>query len=67
MVFPLPSRMNVLKPKAMNVTTKILITTSKLVGALLWAIVLFEYGVFEFIGQYTAAVINFHIEYLCYK
>lgn len=51
----------------MNVTTKIILTTSKVVGFLLWVAVLYNYGVIELIGDYVTAVINFNINYVCYK
>lgn len=51
----------------MNVTTKFLMNTSKVFGAILWMAVLYSYGVLEFIGDYIAAVINFNIYYLCYN
>lgn len=51
----------------MNVTTKIILTTSKVVGSLLWVAVLYNYGVIELIGDYVTAVINFNINYVCYK
>ena len=51
----------------MSDTTKIILTTSKVVGLLLWVGVLHSYGVFEIIGEYLTAVINFNINYVCYK
>lgn len=51
----------------MNVTTKFLLNTTKVFGAVLWIAVFYRYGVFEFIGEYIAAVINFNIQYLCYN
>lgn len=50
----------------MNVTTKFLLNTTKVFGAILWVAVLYNYGVFEIIGDYLTAVINFNIHYLCY-
>lgn len=41
--------------------------TSKVLGAILWLAVFYSYGVFQFIGDYIAAVINFNIYYLCYN
>lgn len=51
----------------MNVTTKFLLNTTKVLGAILWVAVFYSYGVFEIIGDYVTAVINFNIQYLCYK
>lgn len=51
----------------MNVTTKFILMTTKVVGAILWVAVLYSYGVFEIIGDYVTAVINFNINYVCYK
>lgn len=51
----------------MNVTTKVLLNTSKVFGAILWVAVLYSYGVIDLIGDYITAVINFNIQYLCYK
>ena len=51
----------------MNVTTKFLLNTTKVFGAILWVTVLYSYGVFEIIGDYVTAVINFNINYVCYK
>ena len=51
----------------MSATTKFLMNTTKVFGAILWVAVLYSYGVFEFIGDYVTAVINFNIQYLCYK
>ena len=51
----------------MNVTTKIILTTSKVVGLFLWVAVLYTYGVIDLIGDYVTAVINFNINYVCYK
>lgn len=63
----MPSVLHVLKPNVMSVTTKLMLNTSKVFGALLWAGVLYEYGVLEIIGDYITAVINFNLHYLCYK
>lgn len=51
----------------MNVTTKFLLNTTKVFGAILWVAVLYSFGVLEFIGDYVTAVINFNIQFLCYK
>lgn len=51
----------------MNVTTKFLLNITKVFGAILWVAVLYSYGVFEIIGDYVTAVINFNINYVCYK
>lgn len=51
----------------MSVTTKFILNTSKVFGAVLWVAVLYSYGVLEFIGDYVTAVINFNIQFLCYK
>lgn len=51
----------------MSDTTKFLLNTTKVFGAILWVAVLYNYGVFEIIGDYLTAVINFNIHYLCYK
>lgn len=51
----------------MNVTPKFLLNTTKVFGAILWVAVLYSYGVFEIIGDYVTAVINFNINYVCYK
>lgn len=51
----------------MNVTTKILLNTTKVLGAILWVAVLYEYGVFELIGDFITAVINFNHYYVCYR
>ena len=51
----------------MNVTTKFLLNTTKVFGAILWMAVLYYYGVFEIIGDYLTAVINFNLNYVCYK
>lgn len=51
----------------MNVTTKFLLNTTKVFGAILWMAVLYYYGVFEIIGDYLTAVINFYLNYVCYK
>ena len=51
----------------MSEITKIILTTSKVVGLLLWVAIFYSYGVFEFIGDYITAVINFNINYVCYK
>lgn len=51
----------------MNVTTKFLLNTTQVFGAILWVAVLYSYGVFEIIGDYVTAVINFNINYVCYK
>lgn len=51
----------------MNVTTKFLLNTTKVFGAILWVAVLYSYGVIDLIGDYVTAVINFNINYVCYK
>ena len=51
----------------MSATTKFLLNTTQVFGAILWVAVLYSYGVFEFIGDYVTAVINFNINYVCYK
>lgn len=51
----------------MNVTTKIILTTLKVVGSLLWVAVLYNYGVLEIIGDFVTAVINSNINLVCYK
>lgn len=51
----------------MNVTTKFLMNTSKVLGAILWMAVLYSYGILEFIGDYISAVFNFNFYYLCYN
>lgn len=64
---PMLSRTHVLKPEAMNVTTKFLKYTCKVYSCILWVAVLAYYGIFQFIGDYITAVINFNIQYLCYN
>lgn len=51
----------------MNVTTKIILTTTKVVGSILWMAVLYHFGVIEIIGDYVTAVINSNINLVCYK
>ncbi len=51
----------------MSVTTKFILNTSKVFGAVLWVAVLYSFGVVDFIGDYVTAVINFNIQFLCYK
>ena len=51
----------------MNVTTKFLKYTSIVYSCTLCVALLHSCGVFEFIGDYITAVINFNIQFLCYN